>query len=102
MRLGLRTVAELNRHRRGGHREFSKDCPECVKAMGGTRPHYRHVKPEGGELSVDISGPFAVGLAPIDRPVPADEKPKYILVAVYTPLAEETALQRWAAVKHKV
>ena len=34
LRLRLRTVAELNRHRRGRHRQFSRDCPECVKAIG--------------------------------------------------------------------
>ena len=27
MRLRLRTIAELNRHRRNGHKQYSKDCP---------------------------------------------------------------------------
>ena len=27
MRLRLRTKAELNRHRRNGHKQYSKDCP---------------------------------------------------------------------------
>ena len=27
MRLRLRTRAELNRHRRNGHKQYSKDCP---------------------------------------------------------------------------
>ena len=82
MMLSLRTVAELNRHRRSGHREFSKDCPECVKAMGSTRPHFSQIRPDGGELSVDITGPFAEALAPPDRPVTTTDKLQYILVAV--------------------
>ena len=72
---------------------FGSLTRQCVKDMRGTRQHYRHIKPEGGELSIDITGPFAEGLAPTDRPVAVSEEPKYILVAVYTPFAQETALR---------
>ena len=58
MILRLRAIAELNRHRRNGHKQYSKDCPECMRGTGGSRPHHRLARPEGGELSIDISGPF--------------------------------------------
>ena len=88
LRLRLRTKAEVNRHRRNGHKQYSKDCPECLRGTGGSRPHHRLARPQGGELSIDISGPFNEGITPTDRPVTEADRPQYILVGAFTPFAQ--------------
>ena len=60
-RLRLKTQKELDDHRRGGHAQYSPDCPECKRGAAKKRPHRRLLSRMGGELSVDISGPFVKG-----------------------------------------
>ena len=66
-RAKLKTQKELDDHRRGGHAQYSPDCPECKKGAARKRPHRRLQTRMGGELSVDISGPFIKGLPVTDR-----------------------------------
>ena len=95
MRRRPRIRADSNRHRRKSHKQYPQFCPECLRGTGGTRPHHRLARPGGGELSIDISGPFPEGITPTDRPVTEADRPQYILVGAFTPFAQETALRRW-------
>ena len=95
MRRQLRTRAVSNRCRRNNHKQYLKDCPEYLRGAGGTRSHHRRARPGGGELSIDISGPFPEGITPTNRPVIEADRPQYILVGAFAPFPHETALKRW-------
>ena len=76
---------ELEQHRRDGHRNFPKECPECRSGMIRQRAHRRqeqHYRP-GGELSVDISGPQFPGRMPTDAPEQWARRAQYFVLASY-------------------
>ena len=52
------------------------------------RPHYRAPTRQGGELSVDIGGPYAKGVPVTDRPVAKHQWPRYILVGAFVPFGD--------------
>ena len=91
MSLRLKTWAELRRHRAGGHVQFSPDCPECRQGAGVVRPHARKGERVGGDLSIDIAGPFEEGLPVTDRPVSQAKNPVYFLVGAFVPFSREEA-----------
>ena len=68
LKIRIKSQAELDQHRREGHVLYSPDFPECKRGVAKQRPHFRAACKEGGELSVDIGGPYAVGIPITDRP----------------------------------
>ena len=68
-KLRLRIQQEVDEHPRGGHVRYSADCPECKRGAAVARPHERAFTRQGGELSVDIAGPFVEGVPVTDRVV---------------------------------
>ena len=66
-RAKLKAQKDLDDHRRAGHIQYSPDCPERKRGAAKKRPHRRLQTRMGGELSVDISGPFMRGLPVTDR-----------------------------------
>ena len=92
----LRSQKELDEHRKQGHIQFSPDCPECKKGAAKQRPHFRCVIREGGELSVDIGGPYPEGLPVTDQPNVARYRyPKYMLVGAFIPFNAKEAQNRY-------
>ena len=84
LKVRLRTQGELNKHRRQGHIEYSPDCPECKRGVAKQRAHHRAATKEGGELSVDIGGPYPPGTPVSDQPNIAQHRyPKYMLVGAF-------------------
>ena len=96
LKVRLKTQGELDEHRRQGHVQYSPDCPECKKGAAKQRPHHRAAVREGGELSVDIGGPYAVGIPISDQPNIAKHKhPRYMLVGAFIPFSEKEAKRRY-------
>ena len=79
-KLRTKTQKQLDEHRRQGHLKYSPDCPECKRGAAKQRTHERLFTRQGGELSVDIAGPYAEGLPVTDRRVACHQRPKYMLV----------------------
>ena len=50
---------------------------------------------EGGELSIDIGGPYAVGIPVVDRYVAKHRHPRYMLVGSFIPFSERDAKARY-------
>ena len=71
LKLRIKTQAELDQHRREGHVQYSPDCPACKRGVAKQRPHYRAECKEGGELSIDIGGPYVVGIPITERALKA-------------------------------
>ena len=57
--------------------------------MAKQRPHHRKADKQGGELSIDIAGPFMAGLPVTDRPVVKTLWPRYMLVGAFFPFKEK-------------
>ena len=92
----MRTQGDLDKHRRQGHIEYSPDCPECKRGTAKQRAHHRAVTKEGGELSVDIGGPYPVGLPVSDQPNIAQHRyPKYLLAGAFIPFSQKEALDHY-------
>ena len=92
----LKSQSELDEHRRQGHIEYSPDCPECKKGMAKQRAHHRAPTKEGGELSVDIGGPYPPGLPVTDQANVARHRyPKYLLAGAFIPISEKNAWERY-------
>ena len=92
----LRSQGELDEHRRQGHIQYSPDCPECKRGVAKQRPHHRAATREGGELSVDIGGPYQVGIPVSDQPNIAQYRyPRYMLVGAFIPFSEREASRRY-------
>ena len=71
-------------------------CPECKKGAARQRPHFRAATREGGELSVDIGGPYPEGLPVTDQPNVARYRyPKYMLVGAFIPFSVKEAQDRY-------
>ena len=49
---------------------------------------------EGGELSIDIGGPYAVGIPAVDRYVAKHRHPRYMLARAFIPFRERDAKAR--------
>ena len=47
---------------RQGHTPYRRDCAVCVEACGRGRPHRRRPTGEAFTMSLDISGPYDVGV----------------------------------------
>ena len=97
MSLRLKTWAELRRHRAGGHVQFSPDCPECRQGARAVRPHARKGERVGGDLSIDIAGPFEEGLPVTDRPVSQAKNSVSFLVGAFIPFSSEEAHDNYVA-----
>ena len=96
LKVRLRTQGDLDEHRRQGHIEYSPDCPECKRGTAKQRAHHRAVTKEGGELSVDIGGPYPVGLPVSDQPNIAQHRyPKYLLAGAFIPFSQKEALDHY-------
>ena len=67
LKLRIKTQQELDEHRRQGHVQYSPDCPECKRGAATQRSHQRAFTRQGGELSVDIGGPYNLGMPVTDR-----------------------------------
>ena len=80
LKLRIKTQQQLDQHRREGHVQYSPDCPECKRGAAKQRSHQRALTREGGELSVDIGGPYNPGVPVTDRIVAKHQWPKYMLV----------------------
>ena len=68
-KIKIRSQQELDEHRRQGHPEYSPDCPECKRGAANPRSHQRVFTRQGGELSVDLGGPYRPGVPVADRVV---------------------------------
>ena len=96
LKIRLRSQGELDEHRRQGHIQYSPDCPECKKGVAKQRAHHRAAIREGGELSVDIGGPYPVGIPISDQPNVAKHRyPRYMLVGAFIPFSEKDAKSRY-------
>ena len=94
-KIKIRIQQELDEHRRRGHATYSSDCPECKRGAAVGRSHERVFTRQGGELSVDITGPMLVDGVPVtDRPVSRKDWGKYLLVGVFTPFGVKEAQAR--------
>merc|ERR1711989_97385 len=83
LKVRLCTQSELDTHRRQGHIQYSPDCPECKRGVARQRAHHRAETRAGGELSIDIGGPYPVGIPVSDQPHIAQHRyPRYMLVGV--------------------
>ena len=79
------TEFELAKHRREGHVNFLKECPECREGRAKRRPHRRqqpHERP-GGELSLDLSGPHWPARWPSDAAELWPKRPQYFMIGVF-------------------
>ena len=94
-KLRIRTQQELDEHRRGGHARYSPDCPECKRGAAKQRPRERLFTRQGGELSIDISGPFTKGVPVTDRNVGEHQWPRYLLVGAFVPFGEKEVKARY-------
>ena len=94
-RVKLKTQKELDDHRRGGHAQYSPDCPECKRGAAKKRPHRRLQTRMGGELSVDISGPSIKGLPVTDRREKEGLWPRYMVVGAFTSYTPKEAEDRY-------
>ena len=54
------------------------------------RSHHRQVHKTGGDLSIDVAGPFEAGKIPTDQPTA--KGPKYFLVGAYIPMSSDEAV----------
>ena len=88
----LRTHTDYQRHKQRGHVPFSPDCPDCRQGVGVRRPHRRAATQMGGELSVDIAGPFAKGIFPTDRPT--GKVAKFFLIGAFIPYGVNEAHEK--------
>ena len=50
---------------------------------------------QGGELSIDIAGPFYLGVPVIDRPVVKALWPRHMLVGAFVPFGEKESKERY-------
>ena len=94
-RAKLKNQQELDEHRRSGHILYSPDCPECKRGAARKRPHRRLETRMGGELSVDLSGPFIRGLPVTDRREKEETWPRYIVAGAFTSFTPKEALDRY-------
>ena len=95
LKLRLRTQTALDDHRRGGHARYSPDCPECKRGAATHKSHERLFTCQGGELNVDIRGPYAEGIPVIDRVVARHQWPRYLLVGTFVPFGDKEAKARY-------
>ena len=69
------------------HQPSRRDCAECRRAMGRSRPHHRNPHVQAYSLNVDVAGPYPGGH---DQ---GGLVPRYFMVGVYTlPVKEGEAL----------
>ena len=94
-RAKLKAQQDLDEHRRAGHIRYSPDCPECKRGAAKKRPHRRLLTRMGGELSVDISGPFMKGLPVTDRREREELWPRYMVVGAFTSYTPKEAMDRY-------
>ena len=66
LKIKIRSQQELDEHRRQGHPQYSPDCPECKRGAAKQRSHQRVFTRQGGELSVDLGGPYRAGVPVTD------------------------------------
>ena len=95
LKLKFKTQAELDQHRREGHVSYSPHCPECKTGTVKQRPHHRQAFKQGGELSIDIAGPFSPGMPISDRAVVRGRWPRYMLVGAFIPFKEKESLEQY-------
>ena len=94
LKVKLKSQSELDEHRRQGHIQYSPDCPECKRGVAKQRPHHRTMTKEGGELSIDIGGPYQLGIPVSDQYVAKHRHPRYMLVGAFIPFSERDAKVR--------
>ena len=85
----------MDEHRRGGHAKYSPDCPECKRGAAKQRTHVRIFTRDGGELSVDIAGPYTEGIPVTDRKTNRAYWPRYMLVGAFTPFIKDEAKAKY-------
>ena len=85
----------MDEHRRQGHPRYSPDCPEGKRGAAKQRSHQRLFTREGGELSVDIGGPYRPGFPLTDRIAAKHQWPRYMLVGAFIPFSEKEARARY-------
>ena len=91
----IKTQQQLDEHRRQGHLRYSPDCPECKRGAANQRPYHRALTRQGGELSIDIGGPYIPGVPVTDRPAAKHQWPRYMLVGAFIPFGEKEAKARY-------
>ena len=91
----FKSQTELDQHRREGHVVYSPHCPECKKGAAKQRPHKRQALKQGGELSIDIAGPYIPGMPISDRAVVKGRWPRYMLVGAFIPFKEKECLEQY-------
>ena len=91
----IKSQKELDEHRRGGHAQYSPDCPECKRGYAKQRSHRRLPVKMGGELSIDVAGPYVEGLPVTDRREKKELWPRYMLVGAFVPFPHKEAKQRY-------
>ena len=72
------TLEEWKRHILNEHQPARRDCAECLRAMGRSRPHHRNAHVSSYALNIDVAGPFPAGH---DQ---GGLAPRYFMVGVYT------------------
>ena len=68
---------EWKRHILNEHQPARRDCAECFRAMGRSRPHHRNAHASAYSLNIDVTGPYPGGH---DQ---AGVAPRYFMVGVY-------------------
>ena len=64
--------------------------------MAKQRAHHRAATRGGGELSIDIGGPYQVGIPISDQlNIGQHRYPKYMLVGAFIPFSERDAVRRY-------
>ena len=95
LELRIKAQQQFDQHRREGHVQYSPDCPECKRGAAKRRPQQRAFTREGGELSVDIGGPYNPGVPVIDRIVAKHQWPRYMRVGSFIPFSDKEAKVRY-------
>ena len=95
LKLKFKSQAELDQHRREGHVSYSPHCPECKNGTVKQRPHHRQTLRQGGELSIDVAGPYSLGMPVTDRAVVKTRWPRYMLVGAFVPFKEKEVLEQY-------
>ena len=81
----------VEQHRKDGHPTFMPECPDCRPAAGRMRSHFQldsDTRP-GGQLSVDIAGPFPECRYPSARNEDARKRAKFFLLSAYQVMTSE-------------
>ena len=68
---------------------------ECKRGAAKRRTHVKIFTRDGGELSVDIAGPYTEGVPVTDRKTNRAQWPRYMLVGAFTPFTKDESKAKY-------